>query len=223
MNSAHARVTQSASEAFINRPMDEGDADGMSDVVVPKFTTPPAGYQARRDYSFLDPQHLISPSVLDKAVKYYDFNFDKLTNTNFINILDFNLNASEKRMFLVNMQSGEVKPMLAAAGVGSDPDGDGFATIFSNTPESRMSSLGFYMTAHEYTGANGRSMRLFGLEDTNNNAFKRFIVVHGADYVVDDENHAGRSFGCPAVDHKNLDDLINKTKEGSLLFLSYKP
>jgi len=112
---------------------------------------------------------------------------------------------------------------LAEAGVGSDPDGDGFATIFSNTPDSRTSSLGFYMTAHEYNGANGRSMRLFGLEDTNSNAFKRYIVVHGADYVVDDDNHAGRSFGCPAVDRKNLDDLINKTKEGSLLLLTYKP
>lgn len=211
----------SCKETHINRIL-FGDVDGIHDIVIPKFGRPPLNYRNRRDYSHLDPQNIIPEAILVKSLQFYDFNFEKLTNTNFITMVDFNQHSSQRRMYLLNMQTGAVKPMLTTAGIGSDPDGDGHATIFSNTPESRMSSLGFYMTAHEYEGANGRSMRLFGLEDSNSNAYKRFIVVHGADYVIESEGYAGRSFGCPAVDRSNLDDLVDKTKEGSLLFISYR-
>ena len=89
--SAVAYVSEKLSEAYINRPM--GDSDGMSDVVIPQFIVPPSGYQTRRDYSHLDPEHLIAPSILEKAVKYYDYNFEKLTNTNFIKTVQSFTNA----------------------------------------------------------------------------------------------------------------------------------
>lgn len=188
----------------------------------PQMKEPGDDYQLTRNYSHIDPTHVVSPNQLQKALAFFDANFDKIPNKRFVNVIDFSLNSNQRRMFLVDMQTGEVKPMLATVGVGSDPDGDGDATIFSNVSGSRMTSLGFYLTADEYQGGNGRSMRLHGLSDTNNNAYSRLIVVHGADYVMEDINYAGRSHGCPAVDFKNLNDLIDKTKDGSLMYIGFR-
>jgi hypothetical protein len=122
-------------------------------------------------------------------------------------------------MYLINMRNGFVKAMHASVGKGTDPDGDGFANNFSNISGSNMSSLGFYLTDDEYVGGNGRSMRIHGLSSTNSNALTRYIVVHGSQYVSEEKNYAGRSLGCPAVDFIHNDDLIEKTKNGSLMFI----
>jgi len=206
-------------ENDVNKPV-----DGTASPIVrpPHMDEPADDYQLSRSYGHVDPNHLIQAKHLQRALAFYDFNYNQITNKRYISVIDFSLNASQRRFFLVDMQSGEVQPMLTAVGVGSDPDGDGLATMFSNVAGSRMSSLGFYLTADEYVGGNGRSMHLHGLSDSNNNAFDRLIVVHGADYVVEAADHAGRSFGCPALDKKLLDDVINKTEGGSLMFIGFR-
>jgi len=188
----------------------------------PAMREPGDDYQTSRNYSHIDPTRIVSPNHLKKALAFFDLNFDKIPNKRFINVIDVSMTASQRRMFLIDMQTGVVKPMLTAVGVGSDPDGDGIATMFSNVSGSRMTSLGFYLTADEYQGGNGRSMRLHGLSETNNNAYSRLIVVHGATYVLEDSNYAGRSHGCPAIDFKNLNEVIDKTKEGTLMYIGFR-
>lgn len=80
-----------------------------------------------------------------------------------------------------------------------------------------MTSIGFYLTGYEYSGSNGSSMKLFGLEKTNSNADSRAIVMHGANYVT--PSHTGRSWGCPAVEMKYINGLVDTLKGGSLFYI----
>ncbi|MEI6857786.1 murein L,D-transpeptidase catalytic domain-containing protein [Psychrilyobacter sp.] len=74
-----------------------------------------------------------------------------------------------------------------------------------NSIDSLQSSVGFFKTSTTYTGKNGYSMRLDGLEKwINDNAMRRNIVIHGAKYAtkayINKYGRLGRSWGCPAVD-----------------------
>jgi lysozyme family protein len=130
-----------------------------------------------------------------------------------------------RRMHIFDLVKKQVKSIHAVHGTGSDPNNDGIATDFSNTPDSHKSSLGLYKTLGTYTMAkHGRALRLDGLEASNNNALKRGIVFHGVPYAGDDyvkqRGRCGRSFGCPAVEYSVVQDLIDKLKGGSLLLIS---
>ena len=60
----------------------------------------------------------------------------------------------------------------------------------------------------------------------NDNAAKRAIVVHGADYVNEDwittQGYIGRSQGCPALPPALSKPLIDDIKDGTCLFI-YHP
>ena len=86
---------------------------------------------------------------------------------------------------------------LVAHGQGS---GDNVASLFSNEPETHRSSLGLFVTEDTYTGKNGYSLRLNGLDTGfNDRARERAIVMHGAPYVSAElartRGRLGRSWG----------------------------
>ncbi len=126
------------------------------------------------------------------------------------------------RVVLINMKTGKTKSMHVSHGVGSG-DGNGNAIRFSNTPNSKASSPGLYLTAETYHGKHGYSLRMDGLESTNSKARKRAIVIHGADYVPNSSKkqagRIGRSWGCPAVARSISRSLIDKLKGGSLYYI----
>jgi hypothetical protein len=169
-------------------------------------------------YSFLDPHREVPQNLLEAAVEYYDTNFANIPNKNFLSVIDFSKNSAKVRFFVINMSTGAVWSMHVAHGKGSDANHDGLAEKFSNVEGSNMSSLGIYLTAETYIGRNGYSLRMDGLSRTNSNARDRAIVVHGANYVSEDNEIQGRSAGCPAVTHANRDKLINQIKEGSIIY-----
>ena len=133
-------------------------------------------------------------------------------------VIDFKQHSSKERFYIIDMESGRVETYLTSHGKNSDPDHDGYATKFSNVPDSLTSSLGFYLTAETYYGSNGYSLRLDGLSSTNSNARARAIVIHGADYVQADGKKIGRSYGCPALEQRYHQAVINQMKGGTLLF-----
>lgn len=133
-------------------------------------------------------------------------------------IVDYSMPSSEKRLFLIDAELGLVERFLVAHGKGSDPDHDGQATDFSNTPDSNMTSLGAYVTGPIYYGKHGLSLRLKGLEASNSNAEDRAIVMHGADYVSPEHSVIGRSFGCPAIEHQYRDYVIGRLRDGAFFY-----
>jgi hypothetical protein len=125
-----------------------------------------------------------------------------LSNRGLLTIIDFSLSANKERMWVIDLKHKDVLVQsLVAHGRSS---GEEFAHSFSNTAQSYMSSLGFYVTGDPYIGKNGLSLRLNGVEKgINDNACERGVVLHGAEYVSENyikaNGRLGRSQGCPAV------------------------
>ena len=176
-------------------------------------------------YLDLEEKNFEKPQIqsFDSAYKgYFKLKAEGKINKDILTIIDFTQSSTEKRMWVIDMAKNEIIfQTVVSHGKNS---GKEYAVNFSNTPETFKSSLGFYKTAETYMGANGLSLRLDGLEPgINDNARKRDIVIHGADYA--DENLAqrqgylGRSLGCPALPLKNHKEIIEYIKEESCLFI----
>ncbi len=150
---------------------------------------------------------------------------DKLNkDEQIISICDFSLSANVKRLWVINLESHKVLfHTLVAHGQGT---GDEFAINFSNRDNSHQSSLGFYVTQETYSGDNGYSLKLNGMDrGYNDRAYDRAIVMHGAAYVCDSyirsNQRLGRSWGCPAVPVAMAGPIINTIKDGTCLYIYY--
>jgi len=149
----------------------------------------------------------------------------KIRKNNILSILDFSLPSGKKRLFVIDLATGElIFNTYAAHG---NRSGTAIATQFSNQPNSYKSSLGFYVTGDTYNGKHGMSLRLEGEEEgINDNALARGIVMHSASYVdesiVAQQGYIGRSQGCPALPTNIYKSVIEKIKNGTCLFL-YSP
>lgn len=210
-------ICATCSERDLNAPVDGSVPQEEAPILNPP--TGEGGQGTTRDYSYVDPNNLIAEKPLELALKYYDANYDKIVNKNYVVVIDFTQHASVQRLYLIDMKTGAVTKMLTSVGKGSDPDGDGTVNSFGNVPESGKSSVGYYITGTTYQGGNGLSLRLHGMSSTNSNAYSRLIVVHGANYVKESDQWAGRSQGCPAVDHSLLPGLVAKIKGGALMYI----
>jgi hypothetical protein len=164
----------------------------------------------------------LSKEAFDLAIAGYNklSAAGKIAN-NKLSIVDFSQPSTKKRLYVIDLKENKLLfNTLVAHGRNS---GELMATNFSNTAESNQSSLGFYVTAEKYMGKHGLSMKLDGVEKTNNKARERAIVMHAADYV--NENFAksrgfiGRSWGCPAVSPEVNEPIINAIGNGSCLFV----
>jgi hypothetical protein len=166
----------------------------------------------------------LSKTAFNYAMKGFNYLVQqgRVTKDNIISIVDFSQPSSHKRLFVIDLNDLRVLfNTYVAHGVNS---GREYANRFSNTPESNQSSLGFYETKNTYLGGNGYSLKLEGLESgINDNAEKRAIVIHGAEYVdeslIRSQGYIGRSWGCPALPEKLHKPIIDKIKDGSCLFI----
>jgi hypothetical protein len=169
----------------------------------------------------------LSRQAFEFALTGYNnlLNAGRIKKNNLLSILDFSLPSGKKRLFVIDITTGElVFNTYAAHGRNS---GTSVATKFSNKTNSYQSSLGFYITGETYNGKHGMSLRLEGEEKgINDNALARGIVMHSASYVDEEivarQGYIGRSQGCPALPGNIYKDVIEKIKNGSCLFL-YSP
>ncbi|OGR78887.1 MAG: hypothetical protein A2X32_00305 [Elusimicrobia bacterium GWC2_64_44] len=153
-----------------------------------------------------------------KAMEAFSANQGRIENKRYIGVVDFAQHSSRQRFWIIDLQTGAERAMRVAHGTGSDPDGDGFATRFSNVPNSKASSLGPYLTGALYTGKHGKSMRLHGLSSTNSNALSRAVVVHDSNYVREANVRQGRSFGCLAVANSEIAAVLASLRGGALIY-----
>ncbi len=169
-------------------------------------------------YSNLDLQRLVPRNLLAAALTYFDSHQSTIRNKSYVSVIDFAMPSTKRRFFIINMASGTVFATTMAHGRGSDPKNNGFAEKFSNINDSKMSSLGIYLTDTTYYGGDGYSLHLDGMSSTNSNARMRQVVLHGAAYVQDREVTQGRSWGCPAVPMNYRDRIIGWLKGGSVIY-----
>lgn len=187
--------------------------------IAPAFAQTQAPPVDLTKYDYVDPKREIPTQALTKALTYYDVYYNRIANKNYLTVIDFTKTSDQKRMFIVDMKTGLVTRYLVAHGKGSDPKHSGMAKKFSNIEGSQMSSYGMYVTGAEYSGKHGRSMRLVGLEKSNDQAMSRAIVVHGAWYVDPQYKPLGRSQGCPAVEQKHINTVVSQLKGGSVYYI----
>lgn len=139
-----------------------------------------------------------------------------------VGIADFGLHSAKPRFHLVNMERGEVESLHVSHGTGSDPEHDGWLKQFSNIEGSNATSRGAYVTWEWYVGRYGTSVRLGGLDPTNDAALRRYIVMHRAAYAESAHlakwGRLGRSNGCFAFGEEQFRTALLNLSGGRLLY-----
>jgi len=145
-------------------------------------------------------------------------------NAHLLTICDFSMSSNSKRLWVID--TDEKKVLFNSLVAHGKNTGEEFATNFSNTESSLQSSMGFYITESTYNGDNGYSLKLLGMDKGfNDAAYKRAVVMHGADYVSEEfaamHKRIGRSWGCPAIPRSLTEPIINTIKGKNCLFIYY--
>lgn len=169
----------------------------------------------------------------DKSVEAVAFCKKNGYNMDFCILIDMKVHSGKHRLFVWDLKEEKIlHQSLCAHGCGKDDKkSTGAKPLFSNVNGSYLSSLGKYkLGARSYSqwGINVH-YKMHGLETTNNNAFKRIIVLHSHNPVPEKEIFPahlpmGWSLGCPVVDNatmKFLDEKLKKTKKPVLLWIYY--
>lgn len=167
----------------------------------------------------------INPAVLKLSLTAYQKARQQgLDDKELLTIIDYSKPSAERRLWVVDLKNHKVLfNTYVAHGKNS---GGAVATSFSNQPSSLKSSIGVFITDDVYSGHDGYSLRIQGLEHgVNDNVYKRHVIFHGAAYVgADVAKHRGmmgRSWGCMAVSPETIRPLINTIKDKTLVFAYY--
>jgi hypothetical protein len=119
---------------------------------------------------------------------------------------------------------------LVGHGCGDNPWNNDFSKEnpkFSNTDESHCSSLGKYKIGERTYSNWGVHVKyvLHGLELTNSNAFKRFIVFHSWEVISDEEVYPDgtpEGWGCPTISDKSfkiIDPMLKLSAKPVLMWI----
>ena len=143
------------------------------------------------------------------------------SSCNWIFEVDYSINSKYPRLFVYSIKDGVLYKYKCAHGGGgaNHSPHDGKTRVVSNVAGSHCSCLGEIRTGAKNNGdLVGRSVLLHGLSATNSRMLAREIVLHGGEYVHDndagtDTSVSGRSQGCIVVDN----DYINFSTGGELI------
>ncbi|MNK53770.1 hypothetical protein D3C87_727390 [compost metagenome] len=140
--------------------------------------------------------------------------------------IDMKIKSGKNRFFVYDLENNTViDEGLVANGAGSETGVKG-ELKFSNEPNSKCTSLGRYAIGKSYKGMFGKAYVLKGLDQTNNNAIKRMIVLHSYSAVPEGEqdHYISLSQGCPMVSEvffKRLEKIIDSSKSNIILNIYY--
>ncbi len=188
----------------------------------PSASTTIADNPAERLYERAKLAGIINREVLDAAYeRIEEHELDITTGT--LAIADMSQPSTAKRLIVIDLDAQEVVlHTWVAHGQGS---GGLMAEQFSNRHNSHQTSLGLYRVGERITSPkHGAALLLQGLDaGLNDQARAREVIIHGADYVseqfIAQTGRLGRSWGCPAVSHKDMTRMISTLANGGLLFV----
>ncbi|SHL76019.1 murein L,D-transpeptidase catalytic domain-containing protein [Flavobacterium chilense] len=147
-------------------------------------------------------------------------------NSDVVFLLDMKVESGKNRFFIYDLKHNKLLDKgLVGHGSGSETGIPG-KLRFSNTKDSNCSSLGKYAIGSSYTGRFGKAYKLYGLDETNSNAFDRNIVLHKYSEIPFEEqiNPICNSLGCPMVNEKFfsvIEKLIDNSKKKMILVMYY--
>ncbi|ABQ06992.1 hypothetical protein Fjoh_3982 [Flavobacterium johnsoniae UW101] len=147
-------------------------------------------------------------------------------NTKIAFFIDMRIKSGKNRFFVYDLEKDQIlEEGLVANGAGSETGIRG-ELKFSNEPNSKCTSLGRYTIGKSYKGMFGKTYKLAGLDETNNNAAKRVIVLHSYSAVLNEEQdyYISNSQGCPMVSEtffKKLEKIIDSSKSSIILNIYY--
>lgn len=164
----------------------------------------------------------VDPQLFARAKAALERHGSTIRNRDRIGIADFSRPSREARFHIVDLASGRVDSHRVAHGRGSDRGHTGFLENFSNAFGSNATSNGAYVSGDFYHGKYGLSMKVAGLDWTNNNAMERAIVVHQAWYAEPDmvgvHGKLGRSEGCFAFGRDSHFEVMRVLGAGRMIY-----
>jgi len=154
----------------------------------------------------------IIPASLFQQVTTLTVQDSRLQNRTVACIVDFSKPSYEKRLWIINLLSGEcLLHTWVAHGRGTGRTAE--AKVFSNKAGTYCSSLGLFLPKEQFNGKHGLSLRLAGLEPgINDNAETRGIIFHAAAYVnphnATVNKRQGNSQGCFVVPESDIKTVV---------------
>lgn len=161
-------------------------------------------------------------ALFDVAKNQLDRAGSAIWRRDIVGICDYGVHSAHQRFYLVNLAREEVQAFHVSHGSGSDRNHDGWLDSYSNAQGSHASSRGAYVTWEWYQGKYGTSVRLGGLEPSNEAALRRYIVMHRAAYAEPSHlqrwGKMGRSQGCFVFGSQDFREVLLNLSGGRLLY-----
>lgn len=152
-------------------------------------------------------------------------------NERFCILIDMSIHSGLKRFVVWNFKKDTiVYSFLVGHGCCDNSWNDNESAAkakFSNEDGSHCSSIGKYKIGERARSDWGVNIKhvLHGLDKTNNNARKRFIVFHSWEVVSDEEIYpegTPEGWGCPTISNKSfhlIDKILQKSEKPVLMWI----
>ncbi len=139
-------------------------------------------------------------NILAKVVQAKKYIVKHKLNNQYCFLINMQLPSNKNRMYVIDLKKDSVvaKGLVAHGSCNTNFLKE---AQFSNTPDCGCSSLGKYKVGYKYKGQFGEAFKLYGLDSSNSNAFKRYIVLHSYECVptAEQDYPICNSLGCPMV------------------------
>ena len=161
---------------------------------------------------------------MNRAIQVREYAMENHFSTSYCFFVDMSIHSGRKRFFVYDLDRNIVI-ISGLVAHGSCRENYLTEAKFSNAPGCGCSSIGKYKIGESYRGQYGKSYKLYGLENTNSNAYRRAVVLHGFSCVPDEEIYPKvvcNSLGCAMVSPAFFDRLasiIEQSKKPILLWI----
>lgn len=187
-------------------------------MILPRFTKFHLPFTISKTKTEVNHQH---QKIKAKALALKKYAIKHNFDTTYAFVIDMSMPSGYKRFFVYHF--------LADTVINSGMVAHGSCNTtylekakFNNTNGCGCSAYGMYKIDYSYFGNYGKAYKLRGLENSNNNAFDRNIVLHSYSCVPNNETYPSpicNSLGCPmvSVDYFNVLDIYIKNAQNPIL------
>lgn len=188
-------------------------------------------YTKYKKYSASQKPKINMALIETKAKEALSFCKENNYNQDFCILIDMSIHSGLNRFFVYDFNKGKATmSMLVGHGCGNYPwsqDWSKDSPSFSNEDGSHKSSLGKYKIGSRAWSDWGINVKyvLHGLEKTNSNAQKRYIVFHSWEKVPEKEIYpdgTAEGWGCPTISNSNMrmiDPMLKASKKPVLMWI----